>query len=249
MKITKFETTLLLVTIVVLSLLAYWNYSLSQNQLSSIQEKFNQLEIKADSIKLKTYEVQKLELKIDKLESELRKDYDLLLKVGLPASLLALIGLFYSLYKIAYSFAIEEAKKVIEKAYKSEEDLIKSEKTIMVLYKNGAETNDIRKFFHKLNFQNCEFLGFDDLAELDKNKTDLIFVLNPDGESNVHIQFSDANMTTILDSVKPSTVLFNFGKNVGNDIRAKRQFSSANVESQIYGNLMNALKYQKVLKP
>lgn len=242
---TKFEGTLSLLTIFILGLLTYWNYNLSTTQLLGVENKLNQLELKADSLKLKPFEVQKLELKIDKLEGELRKDYDLLLKVGLPASLLALLGLFYGVYKTAYSFAVEEAKKEIEKAYKSEEDLMKSEKEIVVLYKKGAETSHIRRFFNKLNFEKVTFLCFDDLAQLDKSKTDLAFLINVAGI----YQFEDAEIKTVMSSVKPSSIVFSFGKNVGEDVRAMPQFSSANVESQIYGNLMNTLKYQKVLKP
>ncbi len=241
----NFKITLSVITIIIVAFLVWLNYSLSRTQLSNVENKLNQLELKADSLKLKPYEVQKLELKIDKLESELRKDYDLLLRGGIPASLLALLISFYGLYKMAYSFALEEAKKEIEKAYKSEEDLMKSEKEIVVIYKNGVETNDIRRFFHKLNFKNPQFLAFDKITELDTNKTDLVFLINPEGT----FQFSDIDIDTIIININPFTVVFNFGANVGKDIREKKQFSSATMDSQIYGNLINALKYQKVLKP
>ena len=113
MKITKFDITLLSVTVLILALFFCWNYQLSYQQIAQMQNKLNLFEAKADSVNLKPIEVQRLDLKIDKLEADLRKDYDLLLKVGLPVSLLALIGLFYGIYKTAYSFAIEEDRKSV----------------------------------------------------------------------------------------------------------------------------------------
>lgn len=78
---------------------------------------------------------------------------------------------------------------------------------------------------------------------LDGNKYDLIFLNN-----NEKAAFEDDEIRICHSKTPDFTMIFSFNKNLPTDIVASQRAASANFKSQIYGNLINALKYQQYLR-
>ena len=185
--------------------------------------------------------IQEAELKTKNIETDLRKDYDWLLRFGIPGTILAFFLLFGGIYKTAFEFAKKQAREDVQKVFRSEEELVKKEKKILVLTPKDGDTNFLRKFFIASGFEKDEFPATQNEGLLTPtSQHDLILVNN---ESNSE---SFKKIAPLLHS--PSTMVFYFGPPKLDDAFMKDQrVSSAGFKSQIYGNLINALKFQRYL--
>lgn len=73
-------------------------------------------------------DLQRLDLKIDRVETEIRKDFFLIQKLGLPLTVIAFALMFWSVYKSALGFALQKAKETVDRYYLPDEERFKREK-------------------------------------------------------------------------------------------------------------------------
>jgi hypothetical protein len=235
-----------------------WGYSMwaSYGQLpekvEALKKDIDMIKSPIDSSKATAIlNFQKLELKIDKVETSIRSDFFLLQKLGIPITVLAFVLMFWSIYKSALGFALQNAKEAADRYFLPEEERFKREKKLLVLTKEGGDSEFIRKLLQDTGFlaastipSNVKKLDDDTLLKiLDSNRFDLIFLNNEKAAS-----FEDDEIKTCHDNTPDYTMIFSFNKNLPTEIVASQRAASANFKSQIYGNLINALKYQKYLR-
>lgn len=271
-------------------LVCYFNLTIGglPAKMTNLQREIELLKAKPDSSKTFLTDLQKLELKIEKTEYSIREDYDWLKKFGLPVTIVALVGLFYSIYKSALGFALENAKQTVNRYYLPEEERFKRDKKLLVLTKEGEDANFMHHLLKDTGFlyasticDNLKKLDDDTLSKmLDGNKYDLILL------NNGKAPFTNEEIQLCHDKTPTYTMIFSFGnpaldKNPEQDpkvsklkepeansegLKAKKEggrepqgklslalvdsprVSSANFKSQVYSNLINALKYQQYLR-
>jgi uncharacterized protein YneF (UPF0154 family) len=189
----------------------------------------------------KDLKLEEVKLLIDKSNLEIKQQYDLAIKFGLPLSIAALLASIFGAYKWAAEMAKEEAKKAI----RSEEDIIRQERNIIVLGKENGDRIDIVKYLRNANFDKVSDAVWKD--DLDLTDYDLVFIHN-----FPNYAFSNEEVNKILAKSKSNAVLFSFGKvvegNLNDSLVNNTRVNSALFKSQIYGNLLNALKYQQQLR-
>jgi len=220
-------------------------------KVESLQREMELLKAQPDSTRAYLMDVQKLELKIEKTEHSIREDYDWLKKFGLPLTLIALAGLFYSIYKSALGFALENAKKTVDRYYLPDEERFKQEKKLLILTKEGGDSGFVRGLLQDTGFlaastipENAKLLNKETFQKiLDGQTYDLIFL------NNEKVAFDDDEIKTCHSETPDYTMIFSFAKSkLPDDIVASQRTASANFKSQIYGNLINALRYQQYLR-
>jgi hypothetical protein len=271
-------------------LVCYFNLTIGglPTKVTNLQREIELLKVKPDSAKTFLSDLQKLELKIEKTEHSIREDYDWLKKFGLPVSIIALVGLFYSIYKSALGFALENAKETVDRFYLPEEERFKRDKKLLVLTKKGEDAYFMHHLLKDTGFLYASTIR-DNLESLDKgifsklidgNKYDLILL------NNGKAPFTNEEIQLCHDETPNYTMIFSFGnpapaKNVEQNqkdskpqepeakpegLKGKKEegqeqqgklslslvnsprVSSANFKSQVYSNLINALKYQQYLR-
>lgn len=134
----------------------------------------------------------------------------------------------------------EEKKSKIEAIVKGvdEDEKLKKDKTILIVSKKDEDTSFLNLFSKQFNFK-TEFIEMDDYEKVTYNY-DVLLINNESG------QFTEM-MDTFVDDLKSNALLFCFGKAVRLDENKQKHFSSATFRSQLYGNLMSALRYQKLI--
>jgi hypothetical protein len=196
-------------------------------------------------------DLQKLQLQIEKTEADLRSDFLLIQKIGIPATLIALALMFFSIYKSALGFALDKARKTIDRYYLPDEERLKQEAKLLVLTKEGGDSAFIRKFLHDTGFLAASTIPPKNVEQLDETSFleilagenyDLIF-LNGEGK-----KFEDAEIQICHSKTLNNTMIFSFNNTLPKDLVESERAASANFKSQIYGNLINALKYQQYLR-
>jgi uncharacterized protein YneF (UPF0154 family) len=191
----------------------------------------------------KDIKLEEVKLLIDKSNLEIKQQYDLAIKFGLPLSIAALLASIFGAYKWAAEMAKEEAKK----AMRSDEDIIRQERNIIVLGKENGDRNDIVKYLRNANFDKVSDDKWEEGLEL--KDYDLVFIHNFKTDSS----FTNEEVARILALSKSNAVIFSFGKISGSGqleqaLVDNPRVNSALFKSQIYGNLLNALKYQQQLR-
>lgn len=221
------------------------------NQVQQLQQEIEILKKQPDSLKTQALSLEKLDFKIEKVEKEIRSDFDWIQKAGLPLTLLAFAGLFFSLYKSALGFALQKAKETVDRYYLPDEERFKREKKLLILTKEGGDSQFIRRLLHDTGFLAASTIpetNIKDLTEkelktiLGDNQYDLI-LLNNENKS-----FEDTEIRICHSKTPDYTMIFSFSKNLPSDLVSSQRVSSANFKSQIYSNLINALKYQQYLR-
>lgn len=233
-------------------LVCYFNLTIGglPSKVANLQTEIELLKAQPDSARAFLTDLQQLELKIEKTEHSIREDYDWLKKFGLPLTLIALAGLFYSVYKSALGFALENAQKTVARYYLPDEERFKIEKKLLVLTKEGGDSGFVRRLLQDTGFlaastipENVKNLDEETLSKILGGKTyDLIFL------NNEKASFEDSEIKICHDKTPHYTMIFSFNKNLPGEVVASQRAASANFKSQIYGNLINALKYQQYLR-
>ena len=220
-----------------------------------------------DSLKLKSLEdrIQIIEgfkentkegLKIDftKLETKLNRDYSHLETCGYVFGSLSLVLIIGACWK-GKAYVDEKIKEKFDKIiteYENhilevirkediEQKLILKKKILVLTAKNGDDAY-LRKFFKAMKFSidNVNYEKVDTYKVYDNY--DLIFINNEAGDF-------DENLTeTYFKESNSTSVLFYFGSNTKVTPEQKNRMGFANSKPQIYGNLINLLKYQDILK-
>ena len=202
------------------------NY-LEANYTNSLK---NGQEIKLDEVKVL----------IDKSQAELRDKSNLLTYFGLPFTIAALLGSIFSAFKWAAEIAKEEAKK----AFKDPDLSLKESKSLLVVTPDKQDESWIRSFFQLMDFNTPTFKKTSDLDSVKNEKFDLAILNVPNDEPR-----KESAHNGDIDKLTMAKAVFYFGpgqvSNKTLDMFGK--LSYANAKSQLYGNLINALKFQKML--
>jgi hypothetical protein len=180
---------------------------------------------------------------IAKSEENTKKEYDIFLKFGLPLTISALLTSIFG----AYRWAAEIAKEKAEEAFKDPETLLKENKKILVLTPNGQSVEFLYSFFQIMKFQTPKYVSYNKPEDLDSLKSqyfDLIVLNVPDDVSGMDSQ-ENTNIAHL--TMGKSVFYFGPGKAKNPQLESTGKLSFANAKSQLYGNLINALKFQKML--
>lgn len=119
---------------------------------------------------------------------------------------------------------------------------LREHKRIIVLHAADADLSFLKRFFDDKDqrFKQIEYKRIDDYAP--SSEHDLVFFHNDNGDLDKAKIVETANRTP------PRAVCFYFGSGrVDTPGDLDRRFAFANARTQLYGNLMNALRYQKLL--
>lgn len=270
----------LLALLLVLGAWSYFMWASYGHLPSTVETLKNEIELlktSADSTTSTTaLDLQKLEFKIERIETGIRSDFFLLQKLGLPVTVIAFALMFYSIYKSALGFALENAKKAVDKAYLSDEDIFKREKKILILTKTGGDTTFLREFVYNTGFFEAVTFPKDNLESLDGEilmhatggrRYDMIIFNNEhmkmksipknsteedkakiEGDNEALKKQLNNDLTICLTKTPEPTMIFYFGPPyISPDLMSNQRVASASFKSQVYGNLINALKHQKYL--
>lgn len=167
-------------------------------------------------------------------------------------SIISLLGFWlkaksYANKKIEEKFhtIFEEKKDLLVNmidAY-DKEKLLKEEKSVYIIASKVADTKFLSDFFKKLGFVNVKIDLVTDYNPIDNNnKYDLLFVFREENNNPL----SDEITKKYIVNSRQDSIVFIFGKHI--DLaNFKTRSSSATFWSQLYGNLISALKYQKII--
>jgi hypothetical protein len=184
--------------------------------------------------------VDELKVYVDKEVGTVKEQFDWVIKLGLPATIIALLA---SIFK-AYNWAAQIAKERAEAAFKDPETILKENAKIMVLTPPGQDESWLQRFFFLMGFSQVTFKRTTDLEALKNEKCDLVVLNVPDDQSR-----ATSNENDLLNNITIGKSILYFGPGqVSNEQLDKAsKLSFANAKSQLYGNLINALKFQKAL--
>lgn len=250
------------------------SYGHMPEKVESLQKEVELLKAQPDSSRTYLLDLQKIELKIEKTEQSIRSDFVLIQKLGIPLTVIAFVLMFWSVYKSALGFALQNAKEMVDRYYLPDEERFKREKKLLVLTKEGGDSGFMRQLLQDTGFlaaatipDNVKELDEETLFKiLDGNKYDLILL------NNEKSPFTNKEIQVCHDQTAGYTTIFSFGnpapdEELKQDEKDRKQekreskhgqlskvlvtssrVSSANFKSQLYGNLINALKYQQYLR-
>ena len=136
----------------------------------------------------------------------------------------------------------EKESKIIEIIDRHDKELrLKKNSNILVLTPTGSDDSSMKIFFEKMEFKKPDFQSPDDLPNL--NKYHLVLFNNEDEK------FKEGIIPNLVK--KTIDVLFFYlGLRTKDsiDIQNEKNAAFANYGAQLYGNLINALRYQALLK-
>ena len=224
-----------------------------QDSLNFLYQKMGGLDEERKLLQ-KEYDIYKASLEYDyKVAKDEIND-----KLEIIAWIIAIIGIpgILIIYYSATTYAKKQAKKQIDIELKkifneekeklirliqtySEESQLKQKK-ILILSSLNSNDDFLHFFFKELGFKNYEFKKLDAYQFIDQN-FDLIFINNEDDSFN----------RSILNEFQenyPKVVFFYFGSLRIEDTIAKNKTGSASFRTQIYSNLINVLRYHKLLE-
>lgn len=241
----------LAITFFVYGYFMWANYGQLPDKVDQLEKEIELIKVPQDTLKKNNIlDLQKLELKIEKVETSIRSDFFIIQKLGIPLTALAFVLMFWSVYKSALGFALQNAKNMIDRYYLPDEERFKREKKLLILTKEGGDSGFMRQLLQDTGFLTAAYMP-GTVRKLDKET--LLKIL--DGErydlillNNENIPFGDDEIRTCHDETPNYTMIFSFNKNLPSDVVASQRAASASFKSQIYGNLVNALKYQKYLR-
>lgn len=235
--------------------------SLAQNQqtVQKLEQRVQQLEAKNDLLE-KKLELKEIALdtayalRARAFEAELKEKSKWILRFSAIIAFVGLgglIGFFFWVKEMAQKAAGEKFDKFFDEQKsrvlkliddKNEEVQLKKNKAILVLTPAGGSDSFLQTFFLKMGFKSPTYQSFPVQAGFDFSKFDLVLFNNdsPQGFSK--------EKTEIVETVKrfpPEILCFYFGS--GRVEVDDTKLGSANFRSQLYGNLINALRYQDLL--
>lgn len=183
-----------------------------------------------------------------------------------PVSLAAIIAIcisIYKIYKMIPELAETKAKekfdhhfaKEFEKRFQAKWDDIKElieqqneelqlrkHKKIVVLNKQDADDQFITTYLSEMGFENATFETFDPQRQY----TDWDLTLFND-QDKAH-SFGEEEIIAYANMMPATTICFYFGAKRIPPSKVGDNFTFANIKMQLYGNLMNALRFQEVLQ-
>lgn len=135
---------------------------------------------------------------------------------------------------------IRVQKEVI--SLNDEETQFKKHKKILVFSKQGADDQFIKAYLDEMGFKNTNFETFDpNQIYTDK---DLILFNDQDKEHPFQVE----EVIAYAQAIPEKTIIFYFGGQRIPMGELGDNFTFANIKMQLYGNLMNALRFQKIVQ-
>jgi len=238
--------------------------SLSINLYSQKSDSLQNLDLRVKSLEQfqsnldEKYEIKKqeLEVKFDRLKLGIDKEnvrLEVIIWIFGSVTFLGLVVSIISFYIRINRIAISKSEKIIEAKFEDERDkliqIIASQteenklrnKRMIVLSDIKSEDTFLKKFFKEMGFTKIRFKNTSDQKSL--TNYDLLFINNESG--GIDKETIDNYCSKSIDS----SVLFYFNTNGIRYINENvaNRLSFANSRTQIYGNLINLLKYQAVI--
>lgn len=220
---------------------------------------------------------QKLEHKISAIEDKLQREYYYLVTIGFPLTLIGIIGVLISTYRYLVVRAREEVdeaiKPIIQKHESSVLDIIKkyddekrlfSEKVILVW--GEEDYSEIEKVLDNVEFNMDNLKSYDEIRGgepyhllLINNTTGKVLPQNNNNNNNQaeKDKYTEAwnELKSIAENQASSVCIFYYCSTTINfpiweikDKTLQARINFATNPSQIYGNLLNSLKYQDHLE-
>lgn len=218
------------------------------DKITLLEEAFQKNPQKPDSLAIPklALEISKLDQKVKEFDDALRTDFFWLVRFGIPATLVGAAVLFWSIYTSAHSLALNEAKKKIEKLFKSEEQLIREEKKILVIHYTGADRIGIQQYFSASKFDQVEHTSTneDELNKFNFKDYDLLMFNNKDKEEC----FTEDEIEGFIKQARLNAVFFYYRGGTLITLQNNERVNSANFKSQIVPNIINLLKFQDLSK-
>ncbi|WMN11030.1 hypothetical protein QYS49_36935 [Marivirga salinae] len=127
-----------------------------------------------------------------------------------------------------------------------DEEKLKRKKKIRVITAHDSDVSFLNSFFKKFDFKHIEVIEMEegDNVDLKDYNFDLLFLNREEGNKPL----SDEMSQKLITDLPQDSIVFSFGKFINNyDENAKKRFAAATNWSQLYGNLISALKYQELI--
>lgn len=166
---------------------------------------------------------------------------------------LGIVAMFISLMRRAPAIAEAKVKEKFDELLQTkkeqlialireqdDERRLKAQKRLLVLHAPGADRDFLTRFFAEMDFKQIGYAAIDDYIPSPEH--DLVFFHNDNGD------LDKARVVEIANRTPSHVVCFYFGPGrVDTTGNLDRRFAFANARTQLYGNLMNALRHQKLL--
>lgn len=171
--------------------------------------------------------------------------------VSVIAVIIAIISFARKIHVIAERKAQEKFEALFDRdkdkllALIKQQDIdtqLREQKRIIVLHAANADLSFLKRFFDDKDqgFKRIEYKKIDDYMPSPEHN--LVFFHNDNGD------LDKAKIVEIASRTLSHAVCFYFGRGTVDTLGdLGRRFAFANARTQLYGNLMNALRYQKLL--
>lgn len=219
----------------------------------NLDERFNiRIEELKEKFKIKS---KAIDLKIKQIDDKLRSDYDYLKLVAWTFGSITLLTLIVSIISISTRVHRVAVKKIDEKfdrliddqktkliqliRTKSEECQLRKNQCIRVFNPAGSSNSFLENFFKRMEFTNINY--FNNIENLDDQEYDLILINDEDSS------LEEDRIIILHSKISKEKMFFYFGPNRVNFPSGSLNVAYANSRVQLYGNLINALRYQILL--
>lgn len=218
-------------------------FSLAQRYYGDLEARVELIEQQFRDTLKPGQEVKMDELKVyvDKETTAFRNQYQVVMIFGLPLTLAAILATIF----FAYQYAAELAKSKAEKAFRDPDVMLKENCKILVITPDVKNDLWLEKFFLLMEFPRPEFISTSEYDTIKDKQFDLAILNVPNDKERTLSSQND-----FIEKITNSKSVFYFGPgSVNNELLSKDgRLSFANAKSQLYGNVINALKFQKMLK-
>ncbi len=191
-----------------------------------------------------------LDLKVKQMKDDLEDDYSYLKWISIifgSTTLIAIIILIINFKKKVNEIfekkisetLIDKRGKLIELIHsQDEEQKILQSKNILVICANKAANRFLLNFFSRMGFSKVMFSGEDELESINNN-IDLVFF-------DFTTIKGDAKFANNIIEKSPKQAVFFIYSDKPIQLTERDRIAFANAKAQIYGNLINCLKYQNL---
>jgi len=223
------------------------------NRVKILEGQKENLEKQGELLKEK-FEIQSKELHLitEEIKLEQKKNNWIAYIIGL-IGIGSLISFFVFVKKYIAGKVREKVEKLVNELYKekerellemarkqNEEFQLKETKSILVIGKNQKDNPFIERFFNEMGFRNVRYETLNQVK--DPDDYDLLLF------DNENLNIDHADLLAIMAKTKPGNFCLYFGPDRFDFKDFKDRGNFANSRVQLYGNLINSLRYQSLLK-
>lgn len=198
-----------------------------------------------------------LDLQVERINLELQSDYNFIKWLTLTfgsVTIFGVLALAFSIFRYVNRTAKIKVNEKFDQLFdsekdrliqliekQSEENQLKKLKRILVISDPLSKDEFIKKFFNKMGFENIHFLKSEESGQLEAGKQDVVFF------NCEEVEMSQSTMDNYIMNESPNTLFFYFGKSKFSNATVNDRLAMANQRTQLYGNLINALKFSNLL--